>query len=101
MKTILDDECRKMLLKELKELGFKNANTIVEEKYKNAIYEEALKIMKNFVECFEQKRYEKMQDMLAFSPAGDGWGADNYYLSFQNLGKNFEDINDVITFLIK
>lgn len=101
MKTILDDECRGMLLRELKELGFKNANTIVEEKYKSAVYEEALKIMKNFVEHFEQKRYKEAYDMLEFSPAGDGWGTDNYYLSFKNLGKNFEDINDVIDFLMK
>lgn len=96
-KTILDDDCRKMLLDSLKELGFENADAIVSEKYKSAVKEQAIKIMERFLDHFKKGEYQKALDMIALSPAGDGWGSENYYLNMREIG--FIDVESVISHL--
>jgi hypothetical protein len=84
-----------MLIDSLKELGFENADAIVQEKYNSAIKEQAIKIMEKFLEHFKKGEYQKALDMMAFSPAGDGWGSENYYLNMREIG--FIDVESVIS----
>lgn len=86
----------------LDSLGLLNKETrkALAIKHKNNLKKhviERLKVVQNLIS--EEKNYA-LKDMLSFSPAGDGYGCDNYFIDFSEDGDSDAlDINDVVTII--
>lgn len=101
MGNILDISFRNELENILLDCGYKKgeAHKIVMCRYKKEVKDEALTILETVISLLKEDRYKEILNMIAFSPSGDGYGCDNYYIDFSKLGKDIEDIGDVIQVL--
>ncbi|KYC52642.1 MAG: hypothetical protein AMQ22_00692 [Candidatus Methanofastidiosum methylothiophilum] len=55
--------------------------------------------LKIIAKLLEEEKFEDVQNHLAYSPAGDGMGDDNYYIFFYDLVDGINDLNDVCNYL--
>ena len=101
-KNILSRQFREDSVELLLDAGFgdKEANDLIEKKYKEKLKEEALNILKKIVKLIEDNEFDKIEEMLKFSPAGDGYGCDNMYIDFSSLDPDerafgIKEINDI------
>lgn len=114
MKTlqIYDRVFRQELIAALIEGGFKEkkAIKIVSERHRAAVKEGAIEILEKLTALLKEDRFDEIAGMLAFSPAGDGYGCDNNYIDFSSLDQSeylnqndkfLSDIGTIIYFLDK
>lgn len=108
MEAILSKKFRNDMLELLIEAKVKNPETLVNTKYKEAIKKETIKHLKHITKLIENDEYKSVFDLLTFSPAGDGYGLENYYIDFafldpdtdkNVLSDDIQDLNDVINIL--
>lgn len=58
---------------------------------------ERLKLVQNLI---SEEKNHTLKDMLSFSPAGDEYGYDNYFIDFAEDGdKDALDIHDIVTII--
>jgi len=109
-KKIFDYVFREELRLALVDGGFdeKQAQEIVSNRYKIAVKEGTIAILKKVISLIEQDKYEELRKMLRDSPSGDGYGMDNVYVDFSELDqtsyqsrwdKKVYDIGDVVNIL--
>ena len=60
--------------------------------------------LKDIIQDIENGEYQKVIKSLSESPAGDGWGKDNYYIGFSHVTKDLisnhiDDIGTALEFL--
>lgn len=88
--------------------GIDMAQKIVDSRRRVAVKEGAIAILGKVIKLLRQERFEELKEMLAFSPAGDGYGCDNEYIDFSyldqsnrsnRLDKDFLDIGTIIDYL--
>jgi len=89
----------------IQELLQTNANTLQRKQFK-ALKKHVLTILKSISISIEMENFNKlMKEHTKFSLAGDGMGADHYFINFRFTNKNKEDegddIGDVIRKLIE
>ena len=48
--------------------------------------EHNINVLKNIISLIEEENFEKINKFVANSPAGDGYGEDNYYIDFSYEG---------------
>lgn len=111
IQKILDYAFREELVSALMDGGFgiDKAQKIVDSRRRVAVKEGAIAILGKVIKLLREERFEELKEMLAFSPAGDGYGCDNEYIDFSSLDqsnrsrldKNFSDIGTIIDFLNK
>lgn len=105
-KDILNKHFRRDFIEILLDAGFNDeeANKLVSSKYKEKLKEEVVKRLKEVTSLIEKEEYDKVKECLAFSPSGDGYGLENYYIDFSYLfpaddehgNRYINDLNDVI-----
>lgn len=105
-KNILSRQFREDSVELLLDAGFsyKEANDLIEKKYKEKLKEEALNILKKIFKLIKDNKFDEAEEMLKFSPAGDGYGCNNMYIDFSLLDpderafncKEIVDIGSVI-----
>lgn len=107
MEPILSKKFRNETLEMLITAKVKNPEIIINNKYKETIKTETIKHLKHIIKLIENNEYDEVMNLLSHSPAGDGYGSDNYYIDFSFLDpdteKNYlsdiQDLNDVINIL--
>lgn len=97
MEKILDVDFRVTLINALKEANISNteANSIVAKKYKQALKEAVVARLKEITHLIIEDKYDEVSKFIEDSPAGDGYGCDNSYISFADVTQ-CEDIGEVI-----
>lgn len=74
-------------------------NQIAKIKF-DKLKEGVLERLKEVVKIIERDEYEKIKKLITESPAGDGYGCDNYYINFGHIiGKDDMDIEQITTLL--
>ena len=75
-------------------------NISIQEKH-NVVKNHTLNILKSIVDCIEKEEYSSIMDYLAYSPAGDGYGNDNYFINFNLFERNPDgtDIREITSIL--
>jgi hypothetical protein len=99
MEQILTKEFRETLRDSLiiAKIPSEEATNIVEKQYKKALKNAAIARLKEVIEALEKENYALIEDaLIAYSPAGDGYGCNNYYIDFMEVTENCEDIKDII-----
>lgn len=108
MEAILSKKFRNEMLEMLTEAKVENPDKIVNTHYKKAIKKETIQHLKDIIKLIENDKYDSIFNLLAFSPAGDGYGLTNYYIDFafldpdtdkNVLSDDIQDLNDVINIL--
>lgn len=86
-KNILHKDFRRDFIELLLDAGFNyvEANKLVSNKYKEKLKGEVVKRLKEVTSLIEKEEFGKVKECLAFSPSGDGYGRDNYYIDFSYL----------------
>lgn len=69
------------------------------EKQHDTLKEFTIGKLKRIGELIANEEYDKVKNMLAFSPAGDGYGCDNYYINLSFKENERMDIGDIIDLL--
>lgn len=100
IEKILDADFRYQLFEMLQESGIKGteANSIVLNKYKEVIKKVTINRLKEVCDCIRQENFDRLNELLANSPAGDGYGRENTYIRFDDICY-LEDIGSVCTTL--
>jgi len=86
-------------VKLLEDLGLKNNATIqaLAEKQKKELKRLAIERLEKVKQLIQNEELKELKEMIRFSPAGDGYGCDNYFIDFGSEGDRGDvDINDVI-----
>lgn len=83
-----------MNIEEIMRIDVINLKMVQHEALKNHVIEK----LKEVEKLVMQERYSELQDILAYSPAGDGYGKDNYFINFGYDG-NEKDLCDVLDIL--
>ena len=104
MKKILSEEFQNELVENLIEAGISEceAKSICNKRYKEELKKGALEILNKMINFIKEDKIKEAKDMLAFSPAGDGYGFDNYLIDFSSLFPEHDerfssiDISDVL-----
>lgn len=71
-------------------------DNLAEAQY-NALKEDTCERLNRIINLIRNDKIEEIRELVEFSPAGDAWGKDNYYIKFVN---EF-DIGDIIDSLIR
>lgn len=58
--------------------------------------EHSVETLNKIIECIQNDDFESIEKMLVYSPAGDGYGEDNYYINFAYKDGMKMDINELI-----
>lgn len=59
--------------------------------------EHSVNILNKVIECIKNEDFESVQKMLVYSPDGDDYGEENYYINFAYKKGMEMDINEIIT----
>ena len=63
---------------------------------KNAVLER----LETIIKLVKENKFSQIEEYLAYSPAGDGWGNDNDYINFNDIveldREDGTDISDII-----
>lgn len=97
MENIFDKDFRNELFRCLKESGMKDkeASGIINKRYKEALKEAVIERLNAVAKAIKEDNIEGIIPIIGDSPAGDGYGCDNAYISFDDI-TDCEDIGDVI-----
>lgn len=106
MKNILNSNFREELGEALISSGmsFIQAKTIVTNRYKEEIKKQTLDRLDKVLTLLREDKFDEIESLIKFSPAGDCMGNDNHYIDFSFLSSEnntIEDIHDVIRILKK
>lgn len=93
MNKILSKEFQNELIETLIVAGIplKEAESLCDKRYKEELKKGALEILNKMINFIKEDKIKEAEDMLKFSPAGDGYGCNNYFINFSSL---FPDNND-------
>lgn len=58
--------------------------------------EHSIETLNKIIEYIQNDDFKSVEKMLIYSPAGDGYGEDNYYINFAYKEGMEMDINDLI-----
>lgn len=74
----------------------------LQEQQANAMKGYLLDKLATMAELVHNNRISEAREMLVFSPAGDGYGNDNYYLDLDYTGNHDEgfDISDALDIIM-
>lgn len=105
-KNILSKKFRRDFVELLLDAGFKDeeANKLVTKKYKEKLKEETLNHLEKIINLIKEDKFDDVNNLLALSISGDGYGCDNNYIDFSFLDlegdefgrKSIEDLGDVV-----
>lgn len=100
MEKIFDNDFRNELFRCLKESGMKDKEVsgIINKRYKEALKKAVVERLNSVAKAIREDNLEVINDMIEYSPSGDGYGCDNCYISFKDI-TDCEDIGDVINAL--
>lgn len=62
---------------------------------KEQLRRHAVKTLRKVANYLENGEYDKIKDIVAYSPAGDGYGCENYYINLSDTDEPM-DIMEVI-----
>jgi len=62
---------------------------------------EAVETLRNVAELLDNEKFKEIEKMIEYSPAGDGMGCDNQYITFNHIHKSMDDIGDVLNKLVE
>lgn len=80
-----------MNIKELMEIDVTN----LADTQHNALKNHTVGILETVIRLIEEEEYEAVKGYIYYSPSGDAYGEENYFI---NLGYNgVADINDILT----
>lgn len=65
------------------------------QKQHDALKAYVVEELKKFTQLISNEKYNEAKSCLNFSPAGDGYGSENYYLSFDEVG--CDDLSNVLS----
>jgi hypothetical protein len=65
------------------------------EKQEEALKHYVIGRLNNIIDLIQKSKYSEVDNLLGYSPSGDGHGEDNSYILFDEFGSN-ADIGDVI-----
>ena len=96
IEKILDVDFRLQLFEMLQEAGVEGAeaNSIILNKYKETLKKVAINRLKEVCDCIQKENFGRLNELLANSPAGDGYGCDNTYIRFDDIS-DLDDIGSV------
>jgi hypothetical protein len=96
IEKILDVDFRLQLFEMLQEAGVEGteANSIILNKYKETLKKVAINRLKEVCDCIQKENFSRLNELLANSPAGDGYGCDNTYIRFDDIS-DLDDIGSV------
>lgn len=102
MENIFDNDFRNELFSCLKESGMKDKEVsgIINKRYKDALKNAVVERLNAVVKAIKEDNLEEINTFIDYSPAGDGYGCNNQYISFKDV-TDCEDIGDVINALSK
>lgn len=85
----------------LEYLGLNDKETLnkLRRKYRAIIKEHIYNVLANVEKYIEQENYKALENMLAYSPAGDDMGLDNHFICFGMENNHELDIKDMISLL--
>lgn len=100
MEKIFDNDFRNELFRCLKESGMKDkeVSEIINKRYKEALKKAVVGRLNSVAKAIREDNLEVINDMIEYSPSGDGYGCNNNYISFKDI-TDCEDIGDVINAL--
>ena len=50
----------------------------------NALKEDTCERLNCIINLIKEDKLEEIEELIEYSPAGDAWGSDNYYIKFIN-----------------
>lgn len=80
----------------IEELLSLDIDNLAERQYE-ALKEDTCEKLNRIIKLIKNDEIEEITNLIAFSPAGDGWGSDNHYIEFVNGS----DIGEVIDLLMR
>lgn len=87
---------REFTVQELMEL---NEATLAEMQY-DALKKHTLGVLNNVYNLITDEKFEDVRKLLEYSPSGDGYGYDNYYINFgyvkSDQHSDTRDISDML-----
>ena len=69
----------------------------LKEKKHKILTEHTINILQTIITHLRNKNYSEIEEMLFLSPAGDGYGTDNYVVDFSYNEKSEKDLHDILT----
>lgn len=96
IEKILDTDFRYQLFEMLQEASIESteANSIVLNKYKETLKKVTINRLEEVCDCIRKEDFGRLNELLANSPAGDGYGRDNTYIRFDDIS-GLDDIGSV------
>lgn len=100
MEKIFDEDFRNELSKCLQDSGMSNeeVSNIINTRYRQSLKIAIIDRLTFVLESIKKDEYDKIIPLIGDSPAGDGWGCNNRYISFKDI-TGLEDIGDIIDYL--
>lgn len=80
-----------MDIKEIMSIDVSN----LKKKQKKVLEEHVCKVLMDTMALIKKGDYDKVRECLAFSPSGDGYGSDNYYIDF-GYGEKSLDMDEIL-----
>lgn len=102
MKKILNKDFREETLEYLLEAGVPetDAKELIKGKYKETLREVVVQHLIDIANTISTKQYDVVKEFISFSPAGDGYGCDNYFIDFSKVCE-CKDIGQVMNELLE
>ena len=85
---------------DIKELMGIDIDNLAEKQF-YALKEHTIGILKNIINLLEEENFIEIPNMLSYSPSGDGYGCDNYFINFSYDEQFTADLYDRIDELIR
>jgi len=90
-------------LKQIFEINIEN----IKEKQREALKRAIISRLTHVIALLEAGSYDELWKMLGFSASGDGYGCENHYIDFKDIGESINipdfgngfDIGSMISFL--
>lgn len=97
MEKIIDISFRRSLMDALMESGISEAESlkIVNKRYKEALLQATVERLELIIKLLKEGKYEVIENLCCFSPAGDDMGCNNTYINFMDVCGR-EDIGEVV-----
>lgn len=86
-----------MHIKELMEIDVDNVIKKQHETLKNHV----IGVLEDIIKLVKEEEYDKIINKIVYSPAGDGYGTNNFYINFSYYEDGEEDIDEIIDRLKK
>lgn len=78
---------------DIKEIMEINIDNLIEKQH-HSLKQYTIAKLKNIINLIDKEQYDKVDCLLGFSPAGDGYGCNDYYINFNydNCNRNISEI---------